>query len=230
MPFEILEKTNTSVSAVVDIIDGFTGKPVILPIKFTIDKSKSIIDRHTEIIKKDSSRYVFIGPPPKTLEYQITSDYLLEETNNPLLFEPTANSDVIRKKIKLCPLPCYPFSAGTTVFRGMVVDPEGMFVKNAAVLLSDISIPPTVTELTRTTTSERGEFVYYFKPAVLNAGNSPFKIITIDGVPYLVPKSATSIENSMALKVEGSSEGAYPIKIVWGISSSLGKNKQLILS
>ncbi|RLI73950.1 hypothetical protein DRP04_15235 [Archaeoglobales archaeon] len=102
-------------------------------------------------IKNRSGYHIFLNLPYETCTVSVTSDFYFDEEVEVDLSALDPLNPVVSVTLK--PNPAYPFSPGATLIRGIVCDSDGKPVSNAVVRVGN----------KETRTSEKGEFVLYFK-------------------------------------------------------------------
>lgn len=169
-------KSVTTVSFALNLIDSFSQKHPTGWVKVFIKGCKP------KIIKNPSGYYVFLDMPGNTYTVGIKSQFYFEKEVLVELSALTPGNPV--KNVTLKPLPSYPFPGGTTLIRGVVNDPDENPASNAEVEVVGKSMS--------TITTEKGEFVFYFKGLTKNdiikdgikrfVKGNPGKIMTLEAV------------------------------------------------
>lgn len=142
----------TRLSLAVLLMDEYTEKPPIGLLKV------SIKELNKKPVKNRSKYYLFCDIPGGYYTIFVESEYYFPvekpvKVPDPPL--PGQEYEPVIKDIKLEPKPSYPFPAGATLIRGMVIDMNNMPVSGA-------NIEVTGKEVNSVTT-EKGEFVLFFK-------------------------------------------------------------------
>jgi hypothetical protein len=144
----IIDSRTVKLSLAVSLIDDFTKKTPLGSVKV------SLKDRKHEAIKNLSGYYVFLDLPDETYTVQVKSDFYFDENVDATLSSLDSRNPV--KEIWLTPKPSYPFPPGATLVRGTVYDTSQKTVPDAVVQISEKNL--------KNATSEKGEFVLYFRP------------------------------------------------------------------
>lgn len=170
----------TTVSLVVDLVDGFTGRGPLGDPRVALEGSDATP------IRNPSGYRVFTGLPagPVTVVVDGGERYLDErrtgvgaiDLSDPGTdVDPSDPSTLPLVRIELAPSPAYRFPAGSTRVRGSVSDPDGDPVAGADLSVRDHGAS--------TRTDANGEFVLFFADVtgadVRTAGDRT--LITVDG-------------------------------------------------
>jgi len=140
----------TEVSFALNLIDSFSRKRPVGEV------TVSVMDRDAKIVKNPSGYYVFLETTGNQYTVDVVSEFYVKEVVPvDIAALKLSNPKSPVKKVELNPLPSYPFPPGTTLIRGMVHDGAGNPVPGAGVEIAAKSMS--------TKTTERGEFVFYFK-------------------------------------------------------------------
>jgi hypothetical protein len=137
----------TRLSLAVSLIDEYTGKQPIGQVKVFLEGQES------KNVKNRSGYYLFLDLPGNEYQVRVEAEYYFAGGTAVNLPDLDPKNPV--KQLKLKPRPCYPFSHGTTLIRGMVRDIEENAVPGAAVEITGKNVSNISTE--------KGEFVLYFK-------------------------------------------------------------------
>lgn len=152
----------TRLSLAVSLIDEYTGKQPIGPVKVYLE------GQELKHVKNRSGYYLFLDLPGNEYQVRVEAEYYFEDGTAVNLPDLDPKNPVVQFKLK--PRPCYPFSNGTTLIRGMVRDIE----ENAAPGASVEIVGKDVSNIT----TEKGEFVLYFKGLteedIIKEGNKRF--------------------------------------------------------
>lgn len=141
----LAERIITKLSLAALPIDDFTGRQTIGEIKLTLGEK--------EATKNPSGYYVFLDLPPGNYKLKTQTQYYFDQEVDKTL--PISISDGPSVPLILKPNPCYPFPERATLIRGTVKDIDGTPVSEAAVRI--------VGKEMESRTTEKGEFVLYFK-------------------------------------------------------------------
>jgi hypothetical protein len=137
----------TRLSMAISLVDDYTGKQPDGKVKVFL-KGKKI-----KSIKNPSGYYLFLDLPEEEYIIRVEASHYFEVEipGKPAELDPLA--PVLEVKIK--PKPSYTFPTGATLIRGMVRDVHEKPVEDAEVEVVGIDVSNR--------TSEKGEFVLYFK-------------------------------------------------------------------
>jgi hypothetical protein len=152
---EILESTTVALSLAIYLVDEFTMQQPIGNLNVSVNGGKFVP------VKNPSGYYLLFKPKVKpeddieNLQVNVKSDYYFEENLEVQLSSLDPKEPL--KRIELKPNPSYPFPNGTTLIRGVVVEPP-----------SDVAASSATVEIAekglQTKTSSKGEYVLYFQP------------------------------------------------------------------
>lgn len=145
-------KIVTRVSFALNLIDSFSLKRPIGDLELSIKGSEP------KIVKNPSGFYLFLNMPHNSYHVTVKSQFYFDKE---VLVEMSAlDPKNPVKNVTLNPLPSYPFPPGTTLIRGMVYDGGGNPASGAEVKIAVKSM--------NAKTTEKGEFVFYFKNLTQN--------------------------------------------------------------
>jgi len=189
----VTEPRDARLSMAISLTDKYTNKQ---PIGKT---SVSLKDESYKAVKNPSGYYLFLDIPIKAYVIQVRSDFYFDE-NPPVTLSPIDPKSSMKEKLKkivqeieLEPNPAYPFPNGATLIRGIVTDQAENPVPNASVRIVEKGMA--------TSTSEKGEYVFYFPP-LTDSG-----IIKKDGKRYVKPKKNSK---TTSLTVEAKTDSSLP--------------------
>lgn len=145
---EFLERHTTKLAFAILLVDDFSNREPIGRVEVSLN------GRNEKPVKNLSSYYIFLDLPDDTYTVQVRSDYYFDEDSEPItLAELDPKNPVIN--ITLKPNPSYPFPPGATLIRGTVYS-GGEAVSGAKVRVKEKGV--------ENETTEKGEFVLYFRP------------------------------------------------------------------
>ena len=138
------QKITTTLSMAVWLKDDYTGKPPIGRVEVFL------VGQEVKSVKNPSGYYLFLDLPAGQYQVRVESEYYFAVDKTVNLPGP----DPV-EEITLNPKPSYPFSAGTTLIRGIFLDTAANPISEATVKVVEKAIS--------TITTPKGEFVFYFK-------------------------------------------------------------------
>ena len=152
---EIPESSTVALSLAIYLVDEFTQRQPIGNLSVSVNDGKLVP------VKNPSGYYLLFKPKvlpedvSEKLQVNVKSDYYFEENLEVQLSALDPKEPL--KQIELKPNPSYPFPNGTTLIRGMVVEPPSdAAASGATVEIAEKGL--------QTKTSSKGEFVLYFLP------------------------------------------------------------------
>ncbi len=137
-------KITTKLSMAVFLVDDYTGKPPIGSLEVFL------VNQEVKSFKNPSGYYLFLDLPGGQYQIRVEAEHYFAVNTTVDIPGP---DPVI--EITLIPRPSYPFSAGTTLIRGVFQDTAANPVPEAMVKVLEKNIS--------TITTQEGEFVFYFK-------------------------------------------------------------------
>ena len=137
-------KITTTLSMAVWLKDDYTEKPPIGSVEVLL------VGQEKKSVKNPGGYYLFLDLPNGEYQVRVESEHYFAVNTTVNLPGP---DPVI--EITLIPRPSYPFLYGTTLIRGVFLDADGNPVSDANMEVIDKDIS--------TITTQKGEFVVYFK-------------------------------------------------------------------
>ena len=245
MPFKSLEKTLTKASALMRLIDGFTGQAVALPVEVRVTVKKQVASgedntaaaEEVDFVSARPGEYGFVDLASGEYEIWWGSQYFFPpDKDNPETFTYKAGEEYKEPKVvTLRPKPCYPFPPGATLLRGVVVegrdggvvvkdrDGKPVPVKGAAVYAVDHG--DTKWEESESKTNEKGEFVLFFEglKKLETENEKEFGLRAGDGSEYyVVAKGGTGINLKISVKLSETAEKTIEVPVAAGRVNTLG--------
>jgi hypothetical protein len=232
MPFKSLEKTFNEASALVRLIDGFTGRAVALPVKVRVRLAGSnpATRGDVDFVAKRPGEYGFARLSSGDYELAAESPFFFAAAL-PFSYDAAKGYDGPTVAV-LEPAPAYPFPPGTTLLRGVVVDATEEPAKGASV--SVVERPEFNSE-----TDDTGEFVLFFKDLKYKEGNDSDFHKTFEDekwVYYVVPKGGSESDVELTARAEfGAAAGEVKVRVAAEKANTLGpdeegKPKRIILT
>jgi hypothetical protein len=221
MPFKSLEKTLTEASALVRLIDGFTGEVATLPVKLDVTSAAGNDGAagKVDFVTKRSGEYGFVDLASGEYEVSWESKYFFPPSDDET--QETFTYDAVEgykgpKVVTLQPRPSYPFPPGATLLRGVVIDAAEKLVKGASV--SVVERPEFNSE-----TDDNGEFVLFFKDLKYTEENDSDFYKDGDGTYYVVPKGGSEVDIELSVKAaKGAETGEVNVKVIAEKANTLG--------
>ena len=152
----LAERAITKLSMAVYLTDDYSGRGGNLgDIRVSLKSPTGQIIPST---RNPDGYYLFLDLPentytPYTIQIEGGGYYFDKKKKNVIPAKLKKNDPVVN--ITLKPTPAYPFPPSATLVRGLVSDPEGRGIPDAVIKIKKKRI--------RTRTTEKGEFVIYFK-------------------------------------------------------------------
>jgi hypothetical protein len=204
---EILESQSKTLSLAIRLIDDFTSAQPIGAINVSLKDVKS------EPVKNPSGYFLFFKLKGDLFSVQVQSDfYQLANVDVHLSLldpkEPVQN-------IVLIPNLAYPFPSGTTLIRGMVVEPPADVAASGAT----VEIPERILEAQ---TSTKGEYLFYLKPLKQEEIVTEQDPSTKENVRYLKTAAGKSIQ------INASHGGYFGSLTVDRVSEGISNNVKYI--
>jgi hypothetical protein len=221
MPFKLLEKTFYGASALVRLIDGFTGEAVALPVKIRVTSAAGnagAAAEEVEFVPARPGEYGFVDLASGEYEISWESKYFFPPRDPKALETFTYNVSVgytQPKVVTLRPTPAYPFPPGTTLLRGGVVDADDKPVKGAAVyaVYREDNQDKKWEEGESETTTD-GEFVLFFKRIKMLKENGQVGFRKgDDGTYYVVAKGGSESDIELTVRAELDAVRSADVKV-----------------
>ncbi len=141
------KKITTTLSMAVWLKDDYTEKPPIGSVEVFL------VGQEVKSVKNPGGYYLFLDLPGDQYQVRVEAEHYFAVNTTVNLPDLDSLNPVV--DITLIPRPSYPFLYGTTLIRGVFMDTDGNPVSDANVEVKEKNIS--------TITTQRGEFVFYFK-------------------------------------------------------------------
>ncbi len=139
----LMEQHNTRLSLAVSLVDDYTDGRLTGSVELFLDEKKALLN--------PSGYYLLLDVADGDYTLRVQTDYYSSQEQDVTL--PLSGEPAIELTLK--PTPAYPFPRGATLIRGIVQDNDEKPVPGATVEIEGKGI--------ENKTTEKGEFVIYFK-------------------------------------------------------------------